>query len=701
MKNCGPINPKLPRMWHGGDYNPDQWLDKPEVLMEDVRMMKLAGCNVMSLAIFAWTALEPEEGKYRFGWLDDVMNRLHEHGIFTVLATPSGGKPAWMAEKYPEVLRVGPDMKRAFFGGRHNHCYTSPVYRNKVAEIDSRLASRYAKHPGLLLWHLSNELGGECRCELCQDAFRAWLKLKYGGNLDALNRAWWTSFWSHTYTDWTQIRAPSPLGENGVHGHNLDWRRFVTDRTVDFMKAEIAAVRASSPDIPVTTNFMGTYGGLDYWKLAPHLDVVSWDNYPLWHAVGPMSISWAAWDPQGKDHRIASDIGFAHDLNRSLKGGRPFLMMESSPSAMNWTPVMKLKRPGMHLLASIQAVAHGSDSVQYFQWRKGRGGPEKFHGAVVDHVGHENTRVFGDVADVGRTLSLLDDVVGTRVPAEAAVIFDWENWWAIDDAAGPLNDGRKRYERTCKDHYRPFWSMGIAADIVNEECDFSPYRLVIAPMLYMLKPSVADRLRDFLKSGGTLVGTYWSGIVDENDLCFTGGLPGQLRALFGIWSEEIDALYAVERNSLVMQPGNSLGMKGSFQTMDLCDLVHLEGAQELARYDSDFYRGKPALTVNRIGEGEAYYMAARTGEDFLSAFYSALSKKLGLSAAVGKPLPEGVSARIRRDEKNVFLFLMNFTPYHKRVHHGGNAWTDAQTGEPVRNSVPLVPFGVRILRAPA
>lgn len=698
MENLGPASAKLPRMWHGGDYNPDQWLHDPGVISEDIRMMKLCGCNVMSVGIFAWAALEPEEGRYSFDWLDSVIGRLHENGIFIILATPSGARPAWLTEKYPEVLRVEPDMKRRMFGGRHNHCFTSPVYREKVAAINERLSERYARHPGVLLWHLSNEYGGECHCDLCQEAFREWLKKKYKNDLAALNHAWWTAFWSHTFSDWRQIHSPSPIGERGIHGLNLDWKRFVTHQTTDFIKAEIAALRRSAPELPVTTNLMGTYEGLDYWKLVPHLDVVSWDNYPQWHGTGPVNHPWGRWDVEGRDWRLASDAGFVHDLNRSFKAGKPFLLMESSPSVMSWTPVLKLKRPGMHLASSLQAVAHGSDSVLYFQWRKGRGGLEKFHGAVVDHVAHEHTRVFSDVAEAGKVLSRLDDVLGTRVPVEVAIIFDWENRWAIDDAKGPLNDGRKLYERTCKDHYYPFWSMGIAADVIDEDHDFSPYRLIVAPMLYLLKEGVAERLEGFVQGGGTLVTTYLSGIVDSNDLCFMGGFPGPLRKILGIWSEEIDALYSVERRSIAMSAGNSLDMKGSYEARDLCDIVHLEGAEALACYQEDFYKELPALTVNSFGGGQAYYMASRNDDKFLADFYASLSKKLGLSTALPLPLPEGVSARLRRDDRNEFLFLINFKPEALRVRLGREEWVDAVSGERASRAIELGVYGSRILR---
>jgi beta-galactosidase len=288
----------------------------------------------------------------------------------------------------------------------------------------------------------------------------------------------------------------------------LDWRRFVTAQTVDFIRNEAAPLREATPTIPVTTNLMEMYAGLDYWTLARELDIISWDSYPLWHMPDPA-------DRDLPDLSRAAVAAFHHDLFRSLGGGRPFLLMESTPSATNWQPVSKLKRPGMHLLSSLQAVAHGSDSVLYFQWRKGRGGSEKFHGAVVDHVGHEHTRVFRDVAEVGEKLARLSSVVGATTKAEVAVVFDWENWWAIDHAAGPRIEKRD-YPQTCMAHHRAFWELGVPVDIVGEDSDLSSYRVVVAPMLHMVRPGVAERLEEFVRRGGCLVTTYWSGIVDES-----------------------------------------------------------------------------------------------------------------------------------------------------------------------------------------
>lgn len=679
-----PINPRFPHILHGGDYNPDQW--PPEIWREDMRLMKLANCNTMSVGIFAWTRLEPEEGKFDFTWLDTVMDLLSENNGYAVLATPSGARPAWMSHKYPEVLRVRPDGQRNKQGARHNHCLTSPIYRAKTALINRKLAERYKDHPALLVWHISNEYSGECHCHLCQVAFREWLKQKYSGNLDLLNQAWYTAFWSHTYTAWEQIEAPSPIGEAQLHGLNLDWKRFVTDQTIAFMRNEIAPLRELTPNIPITTNLMGFFPGLNYQKLARELDVVSWDSYPVWHTTA-------------SDWRLGMQIGMIHDLNRSLKGGQPFMLMESTPSITNWQPVPKLKRPGMHMLSSLQAVAHGSDTVQYFQWRKSRGSSEKFHGAVVDHVGHEHTRVFLEVSELGALLKKLDPVIGATVRPEVAILYDWENRWAIEDMYALGRDIERRgYLQTALSCYQPFWTRGIPVDIVAEEDNFSSYRLIVAPMLYMLKPGVAERLRRFVETGGTLVTTYWSGLVNESDLCFLGGWPGDgLREVVGVWDEETDTLTPDDRNSLVPSAGNELGLNGSYAVKDYCALIHAESARVLATYGGDFYAGRPALTVNDFGKGQAYYIAARTEEPFLDNFLGSLAGRLALQPALPADLPTGVTATLRGDDRRRFIFVMNFNPSPVTINLGEASYRSLVSGAVVSGSLALPAYGVEIL----
>ena len=633
---------KFESMAHGGDYNPDQWRHIPGTWDEDVRLMKKSHCNLMSVGIFSWAALEPEEGVYDFGWLEEILNKLYENGVHVLLATPSGARPAWMAQKYPEVLRVNETMHRNLYGTRQNHCYTSPTYRMFVERINRALAERFGNHPAVVGWHISNEYGGACYCPLCQNAFRRFLKKKYG-TLEHLNHEWWTGFWAKTYTDWSQIEAPVPHGEGAVHGLNLDWKRFVTYQTRDFMRHEIAAVREFTPDLPVTTNMMGMYDGLDYFRFKDDIDFASYDSYPCWGA--------------GDDAAVAMEYAMIYDLTRNYKDRTlPWILMESTPSMTNWQPVCKPKRPGMHLLSSMQTVAHGADGVMYFQWRKSRGACEKLHGAVVDHCGHENTRVFREVTQVGETLEKLQPVHGAKCDAKAAVVLDWNNRWAIADAQGPRKD--KRYEEIVTEHYRALKSFGVDLDVIDMEQDFTPYKLVVLPMLYMVKPGVAERLEAFVKAGGAAVFTYWCGMVNENDLCFLGGFPGPLKNLMGVWIEETDALYPGQKNAVCFPDGRR------YECDYLCDVIHAESAQVLATYESDYYAGQPALTEHRFGEGRALFIAAHTGLDLLRDLYGRLLAECGLNP---EDLPEGVNVARRYKDGKTFRFTMNFLDKPQQV----------------------------------
>jgi len=672
-----PVLPGFSQMVHGGDYNPDQWRHMPEILEEDMRLMKKAHVNSATVGIFAWSALEPEEGKFCFDWLDKVMDRLAENGIRAILATPSGARPAWMDLKYPQVRRTERDRTLRLHGGRHNHCFTSPIFREKVNTINTLLAQRYASHPALSMWHISNEFSGECHCELCQEAFRNWLKNKYG-TIEKLNLAWWNGFWSRNYSCFEEISSPAIQGENAQSGLLLDWNRFVTHQTADFIAAETAPLRRLTPNIPITTNLMRFFTQLDYARIVPLLDVVSWDDYPAWHN------DWETLAQSG------AEDGFCHDWFRSLGGGRPFMLMESTPSQVNWHPVNKLHRPGVTALAALNAIAHGSDSIQYFQWRKSRGADEKFHGAVVDHVGHENTRVFREVSSLGKVLENLSPVCGSTAPAKVGLIWDTQNQWAIENFQGAVKD--RQYPQTCVSHYRPFWKMGVSADVLDMDADFSPYRLLIAPMLYMLRPGVADRLKAFTENGGTLVLTYLSGYTDENDLCFLGGFPGDgLMNVAGIWAEELDALYPTQFNHTVFE-------NRTYQLDTLCELIHAkEGTEVLASYQDDFYAGRPVLTRHSFGKGQCYYLAAKPEDAFLDDFYAFLVSSLQLPKATSQKLPEGVSAVLRQNESQKFLFLLNFSEKEVTIPLDEGACFDLVTQQPVLGTCTLPVSGFAVL----
>lgn len=678
-----PIFKDVPHMIHGGDYNPDQWLDYPEILSEDIRLMKLAGINSATVAIFAWSALEPREGEFHLDWLEEIVDNLYKNGIYTVLATPSGARPAWLDLAYPEACRTESNGDKRTHGVRQNHCMTSPVFREKVARIDRVLAERFANHPGVKMWHISNEFGGFCYCEKCRQKFRSFLRDKYHNDIKELNREWWTAFWSHTFDDFDQIDPPGPLGELYVHGLNLDWMRFTTWNTCDFLDSEAAVLRQYAPNIPITTNLMGTYRYLNYFEMAKHIDVVSWDAYPQYHAA---SMS---------DAETAVDIGFKHDLMRSLLR-RPFMLMESTPSCVNWTNINKMKRPGMHRLASLQTVAHGADTIQYFQWRKSRGASEKFHGAVVDHEGSENTRVFREVAELGKDLAKLDEIIGTDTPAEAGIVYDWENEWAIADFQGFKHD-RKYYE-TAKDFYRGFFNHARNVDFVPREGDFSRYKLLVAPMLYMTSEKTTDLLEKYVREGGTLVCTYMTGYVNENDLVHLGGFPGgKLRKIFGIWAEEMDVLHDNEHMQNKYEE-NELGLSGTFESRDFCEVIHPEGAEVIARYTAEYYAGTPCITVNAYGQGKAYFIGTRQNAEETEKIVNAIAARAGVHKIIAAEPPQDVKVLSRTDGNHEYVFITNYALENRSVALDSGEYTDLLDGKTYTGSVTLEKYGVKVLK---
>lgn len=666
-------NSIFPHMLHGCDYNPDQWLDRPDILKEDIDYMKKAGVNCASLGIFAWAALEPKEGIYEFDWLREIIQNLYQNGIYTILATPSAARPTWMAKKYPEVLRVNQNLERNEMGGRHNHCYTSPIYREKAYAIDKKLSETFGNDPAVILWHISNEFSGECFCPLCQEEFRHWLQDRYK-TIGALNDAWWSRFWSFQFSDWSEIDPPLPRG-NGMQAQRLDWMRFVTDRTVDFMAWEKKAVRDGGSSLPVTANLMGFYDGLNYNKFAPVMDIVSWDSYPRWH------------NDYSSDIDIAVQTAATHDVMRSILPDKPFLLMESTPSTTNWMNVSKVKRPGMHMLSSMQAVAHGSDSVQYFQWRKGRGNSEKFHGAVVSHDRRCDTRVFRDVAELGKRLTGLDALAGSTRRPQAAVLFDRENQWALKFSPGPRNQGI-HYQETVISHYRSLWQLGIDADLPDMESDLSQYKLIAAPMLYMQRAGILQKLRDFVENGGILIGSCFSGIVDESDLCFLDDAPHGLTDVFGLRAEEINGLYDSERNHTIWN-------EHCYSVSELIELVHLEGAKALSVYENDFYRGCPALCENTFGKGRAYYIAGGAEQRLLSDLYAMLAGELVLDRALDADLPDGVTAQTRQKDGKTYIIAQNYNTNTVNVQLRTPV-SDLETGEKL-HALKLAPYDVRIL----
>ena len=626
------VNAKLPLVWHGGDYNPEQW--PPETVDEDVTLMQASNFRVATIGVFSWVSLQPAEDRFTFEWLDAVFEKLHRADRFVVLATPTAAQPAWMSRAYPDVLRADADGRRRHHGRRVNYCPNSSTYRRFAREIASKLAERYMQHPALLAWHVSNEYGGQCYCDTCAAAFRQWLRNRYA-SLEELNHNWWTAFWSHTYTDWDQIEPPYANGEALTAGLTIDYKRFQSDAMLDCFKLERDAIRQFSKDVPVTTNMMGTYPHLDYRSWAPELDVVAYDCYP-----------WPSADP--------SDIALLHDLNRGLKDGQPYLLMEQTPSSQNWQPINALKPPGVLRLWSYLAVAHGADSVMYFQWRRGRGGSEKFHGAIVEHARRADTRVFDEVSQLGGELERLGQAsLGATTPSRVALVFDWNNWWAIENAVGPIQD--KRYLETVRRYYGALWRRNVPVDVIFSDSDFSHYDLVVAPMLHMVRQGVTERVAQLLSKGGTFVTTAFSGVVDETDLAFEG-YPGPLRPHLGIWIEEIDALYPDQINRIVMADGS-----GKYECSRWCERVRTETASVVATFGDNFFAGEPAVTRN----GNAYYIATDPSDEFLDRLFGGILDEYGVRAEFHTP--PGVEIAVRERDGRRLWFVLNHTTATARM----------------------------------
>ncbi|WP_338593770.1 beta-galactosidase [Paenibacillus sp. Y5S-9] len=671
------ISSKLPKMFYGGDYNPEQW--DHETHIEDLRMFQLAGIDIATINVFSWALIQPDEVTYRFEELDQLINRLYENGVYICLATSTAAHPAWMAKKYPDVLRVDADGRKRKFGGRHNSCPNSPTYRKYSEKIADKLAERYKDHPAVLVWHISNEYGGECYCENCEKAFRVYLKERYQ-TLEQVNKAWNTNFWGHTFYDWDEIVLPSNLSEHWgnnnstFQGISLDYSRFNSDSMLDCYRFEYDAIKKHIPDSVVTTNLMGFFKQLDYFKWAKYLDIVSWDSYP----------------------GLATPVSFtamAHDLMRGLKDGQPFMLMEQTPSQQNWQPYNSLKRPGVMRLWSYQSVAHGADTIMFFQLRRSIGACEKYHGAVIEHAGHENTRVFREVAELGKELQILGDTtLDASVESKVAIVFDWDNWWAIEKSSGPtvaLN-----YVDQIHKYYAAFFRRNIQVDIVSVDTDISKYDIVLAPVLYMVKPGFAAKLEKYVEAGGTFLTTFFSGIVNENDLVTTGGYPGELRKLLGIWVEEIDALLPEQKNSIVLKEAYG-DLEGEYGCGMLCDLLHSEGAEVIAEYGDDFYKGMPVVTRNTFGQGDAWYVASDPDERFLDGLLGQLAAAKNVESLL--ETPEGVEVSARTKDGKPYLFVMNHNATTQSYDLGTAKAHDLLTNRELSGSVEIEARGVQLL----
>ena len=627
-------------IWYGADYNPEQWPE--QTWAEDVELMRRAGVNLVSVGIFSWALLEPAPGRYVFDWLDRAIDLLHDGGISVDLATATASPPPWLAHRHPETLPRRADGTVLWPGGRQAYCPSSPVFRDHSLALVEAVARRYARHPAVVLWHVSNELGCHnvhCYCDVSAEAFRGWLRERYG-DLDSLNAAWGTAFWSQRYHDWAEINPPRTAPTFANPTQQLDFLRFSSDEQRAQLRAERELLNRLVPQ-PVTTNFMIGTGikYLDYHSWASDVDVVSNDHYLT------------AADPQPQ-----VNLALAADHTRGVAGGAPWLLMEHSTSAVNWQPRNVAKTPGQMRRNSLAHVARGADGVLFFQWRASRAGAEKFHSALVPHAGPD-TKVFREVCRLGADLRALAEVRGSRVDADVAILFDYEAWWGAELDSHPSVD--VTYTDRLSALHAALWRAGVTADVVHPSADLSRYRLVVVPTLYLVRDADADALRRFVEAGGTAVVTYFSGIVDEHDHIRLGGYPGAFRDLLGVRVEEFFPL----------REGETVRLDDGARADVWTEWLHAEGAEVLAAYTDGPLPGVPALTRHAVGAGAAGYVGTRRDDEATDRLVARLLAETGVRPPVRAPA--GVEVVRRRSADRSWLFVVNHTTEPARLAVSG------------------------------
>lgn len=651
----------------GGDYNPEQWPNETHV--DDVRLMAQVRVNLVTVGVFSWATLEPVPGTFEFDWLEAVLDRVHEGDIAVDLATGTASPPPWMVTLDPLSLPVDREGRRRWVGGRQAYCPSSPTWRLRSQRLAEQMASRFAQHPALALWHVGNEYGCNtpaCYCDACGLEFRKWLIRRYG-DIGALNEGWGTNFWSQRYSSFDDIHPPriTPDGTIPNPSQELDFRRFFSDHLLSAYVAERDILKRITPDVPVTTNFMAMsrFNRLDYWRWANEVDVVSNDHYP-----------------SSRPELADAELALCADVTRGLSRGAPWILMETAPSAVNWRSINRPRPAGQLRRHMVQHLGRGADAIMFFQWRASRAGAEKFHSAMLPHAGTD-TRVFREVSELGQLLDDAGEISGSRVVAQAAMIWDWESWWSQE--FGFLPTSELSYFRNAMDLHRTFTDQQITLDIIDSGTSFDAYPLVVVPSLCLMDVDVAQRLDAYVRGGGTLVVTYWSGVCDEHDRVWLGGYPGALRDTLGIWVEEFAPL---ERGQTVaLSDGGTASVWSEF--------LHLRGAESRVEFTGGELDGVAAVARHEHGAGVAWYVATRLDPISLDRHLSDV-----LTDARLRPLlscERGLEVTVRRGEHADYALVVNHGDAVREAHFAG---FDLVTGRELRTPWSLAGGDVAVVR---
>ena len=651
----------------GCDYNPEQWPES--VWADDMALMREAGVGLVAINIFGWAHIEPRQGEFDFAALDRVMDLLHENGIRVNLGTGTSSPPPWLTTKHPEILPVMADGTTRWPGGRQAWCPSSPVFRDAALTLLAAVAERYAQHPALAFWHVSNELGCHnalCYCDVSAASFRRWLADRYS-TIERLNDAWGTAFWSQRYGSWNEILPPRQTISTSNPAQLLDFARFSSDELLDYYRAEAALLREAG-STPVTTNFMITahIRSQDYWQWADDVDIVANDHY--------------------LDHRLehpTSELAFSADLTRGVASGEPWMLMEQSTSAVSWQPQNVAKAPGEMLRNSLTHVARGADAVCFFQWRASIQGAEKFHSALLPHAGTDS-KIWSETLELGRALRNLSGVAGTKVEASVAMIFSWQSWWAAEGDSQPSRD--VKYLEQAHAAYEALRSAGVTVDMVEPGAPLDGYSAVIVPCLYLLSDDEAAVISSYVENGGTALVTFFSGLADEDDRLRVDPSgerkPGAFTDLLGLWTEEAFPLLSAE----------TLTLSNGHTSRIWSEKVRLTTAIALATFETGPVVGSPAITRNSFGTGTAWYVATALDED---SFSSLVAELLSLAGVPAGRLPRGVETTIRSNQTHSYTFVINHTLSDAALDAHG---IELLTGETVHATL-VVPAGqVRVIK---
>lgn len=642
----------------GVDYYPEHW--PAERWREDARLMREMGIEIVRMGEFSWHKFEPSLGTFDFAWLDEAIAILAREGIKSIIGTPTAAPPAWLIERNTEILPIDQNGIRKGFGGRHHNCQSNPDYRNHVRRIVGAMSEHFGGHPSVVGWQIDNELGNSheelCMCDSCQKSFQLWLERKYK-TIKELNNAWGTAFWSQDYDNFAQIPVPRTTPTEHSPSLLLDWKRFCSDLVVDYANEQIKIIRKNGPDQFITHNCMGIHPKTDYFELAKNLDFVSNDQYATGYYF--------------EQQQSPEEISAYQDFVRGLKG-KNYWMMELQSGATGGRIIGGMPKPGQLKLWALHSIAHGADTVVFFRWRTCPFGTEQYWHGILPHNGIPSGR-YKELKDtISQMKEIMEDIRGITTESEAAILYDYDQQWAFQ--IQPLHPGLSYLSQVLQ-YYQAFFRTGIPMDFVSKKSDFSPYRLLAAPLSLIMDTGRAGRLEQYVMEGGTLLLTMRSGVKNESNVCFSEGeLPGFLTRLAGIVVEDYDCLVYGEEPSVIWKENMQITHVRKWM-----DVVQLKGAQVLAEF-ADGYGGKrPAVTVHHYGKGMVYYVAAEPMEDLMQTIVNHISRTCSLSR-IGFA-QQGAELKLRKGRKRDYLFALNHTAQEKRISVDGGFGENEKTAD--------------------